>query len=424
MKWKKEQISSFVADAREIVNRATNGMPIKLGLFLVPWTKGERQNAISYKLAQDTFQLSTLADIISPMIYHKMCGKKASWVGSTIRYYKETVSCPVWPIIQSVDCDQEGFREVLEYAGQSDADGLLIYSYKGMKPDLWGCLKTFQKPANLMANPGFTSLKGVDIPSDWNWSGYSAPHVKESTWLVRPSKEIDVAGWTSLSRHTSVCLGIYGGDDPIGAWTSPLPDCDPGQEYLFTCWMYRYRWENGVYPSLSLWGKESVVNTLSRTRRFQPVRLTVTCPDGPHENVFRFVNHNPGFTFWMTKPCLTLNHDFYEGPRPSANPVFFEEDSFPIGIYGAALNNLEHIKEMGINTAVIAGQGENLKQKVQKCNALGLRNVIAIPRDPDRLPPLLEEISEYARVQDLAFYVNDEPGFYSFPINKALDINR
>ena len=36
----------------------------------------------------------------------------------------------------------------------------------------------------------------------------------------------------------------------------------------------------------------------------------------------------------------------------------------------------------------------------------------------------LNEISGYVRPHDLAFYVNDEPGIWSFPVNRADDINR
>ncbi|MFH1479809.1 MAG: hypothetical protein ABIG67_00940, partial [Pseudomonadota bacterium] len=42
MMWKKKQISSFVLETRKILDRVSTNRPLKLGLFLVPWTKGER----------------------------------------------------------------------------------------------------------------------------------------------------------------------------------------------------------------------------------------------------------------------------------------------------------------------------------------------------------------------------------------------
>ena len=50
--------------------------------------------------------------------------------------------------------------------------------------------------------------------------------------------------------------------------------------------------------------------------------------------------------------------------------------------------------------------------------------MLSVPHDPDRLPVFLNEISGYVRPHDLAFYVNDEPGIWSFPVNRADDINR
>ena len=75
MVWKKKQIASFVIEAKRIIDRYSKERPVKLGLFLVPWTKGERQNDISFKIAQDAFELSKHVDVISPMVYHKMCAQ-------------------------------------------------------------------------------------------------------------------------------------------------------------------------------------------------------------------------------------------------------------------------------------------------------------------------------------------------------------
>jgi hypothetical protein len=87
MIWKKAQIASFVSEVRDVMKKNSGKRSLKLGLFLVPWTKGERGDAISCLLAQDPFQLSALADVISPMVYHKMCGRSAEWVGYICRYY-------------------------------------------------------------------------------------------------------------------------------------------------------------------------------------------------------------------------------------------------------------------------------------------------------------------------------------------------
>jgi hypothetical protein len=101
---------------------------------------------------------------------------------------------------------------------------------------------------------------------------------------------------------------------------------------------------------------------------------------------------------------------------------FFDSRSFPIGIYGARIENLEQIKRLAINTVIIAGEGEALKKTIQECHRIGLRYVLAVPRDPDKLLVFLDEIEGMVRRNDVAFYVNDEPELTSFSVGRANDI--
>ena len=439
MMWKKEQILYFVTEASKIIHGISNKKPLKLGLFLVPWTKGKRQNAISYRLAQDAFQLSEVGDVISPMLYHKMCGQTESWVGYMTRYYKETAHCQVLPILQSIDSGPEEFARVLKYAGQAGADGILVFSFKGVKPDLWGSFKGFQEPANLITNPEFRVPQGDELPAGWHAGKSEDGNIKKSVFLVKSSDKFNLKETRDISqgkgsqriilksgftgRNTVNCLGITSGHDQSGVWFSSLPDCTPGIEYVFNCRLFREKWENGIYPTISLWGKEFYVNNHWLNRTFQPIRLYVTCPEGPHDNDFRFINHNPERTFWLTKPNLSINYSLKDSSTSSLDPPFFYNNFFPIGVFGANLENLEQIKKLSLNTVLIGGCDEELKRKVRKCHQLGLRYILSVPRDPDRLHVFLNDITEYVHPSNLAFYVNDEPGIHSFPINMANDIN-
>ena len=152
MKWKKQQIASFVAKVRKVLDqRPIETRPI-LGIFLVPWTKGERQNAVSYAFGQDYFQLGKYADVLSPMVYHKMVGQPPSWVGSMSQYYEETVPCQVWPIVQATDCTAEEFAEVMKYASEGAADGVLGYSFSAMNANLWDGFREFRRLPNLLVS--------------------------------------------------------------------------------------------------------------------------------------------------------------------------------------------------------------------------------------------------------------------------------
>lgn len=390
MEWKKEQIASFVFEARDVMEKNRGKKPLKLGLFLVPWTKGERGDAISYLLAQDPFQLSALADVISPMVYHKMCGRSAEWVGYMCRYYSETAKCLLWPIVQSVDCVPEEFGNAVRFAGQGGADGVLGYPFSAMNAELWPGFREFHRLPNLIRRE--QSAKG---------KGQSAERGEGEKGIAVTAKD----EW---------------GEE----WVAPLPDCEPGAEYLFRGDFFRKEWKNGVYPEVSIWGKEFLVDTHLKAKVFQPIRVNVPCPSEISDSYFRFINRNRNTTFWLTRPSLKRNYRFKPEPAISIEKGFFPGRFFPIGVYGADLENLEQIKRLAVNTVLLGGGGEDLKRKIERCHEVGLRYVVSVPHDPDRLPVYLEEIAAYVRPHDLAFYVNDEPGIWSFPVNRADDINR
>ena len=436
MKWKKEQIASFVSETRDVMEKNRGKRPLKLGLFLVPLTKGERGNAISYLLAQDPFQLSALVDVISPMVYHKMCGRGAEWVGYMCRYYSETAKCLLWPIVQSVDCVSEEFGNAVRFAGQGGADGVLVYSFKGMGPGFWSGMKDFQELPNLIANPGFTVREGsADYPSTISRSyGAGADYTDER--LRGQSAERRAQGAERGKRQgLRITNNKSTNNEPYGIavtardewgeeWVVPLAPCEAGAEYVFRGEFWRDGWRNGVYPEVSIWGKEFLVNTHLKAKVFQPIRVNVVCPDEISDAYFRFINRNRNTTFRLTRPSLKRNYRFKPEPAMSIEKGFFPGRFFPIGVYGASIENLEQIKRLAVNTVLLGGGVEDLKKKVEKCHEVGLRYVLSVPHDPDQFPVFLNEMSGYVRPHDLAFYVNDEPGIWSFPVNRADDINR
>jgi hypothetical protein len=73
--WKKEQISSFVRDARKVLDENSSDRRLKLGVFLVPWRKSDFAGPLSLQLAQDAEQFRPYVDVFSPMVYHRMVGR-------------------------------------------------------------------------------------------------------------------------------------------------------------------------------------------------------------------------------------------------------------------------------------------------------------------------------------------------------------
>ena len=226
---KKTQIESFVIDVKRIIERHSKERSIKLGLFLVPWTKGEKQNDISFKIAQDAFELSRHVDVISPMVYHKMCGQGEKWVGAMTAYYKETVSCDVWPIVQSHDLEPGEFENVIRHTGEAGADGMLVLSFSGMKPAMWNGLKAFNKPLNLL---------GKNIVEQGN-PPKNAIHYS----FVKTFNEYYIRN--EYTRKPMDAIGLSVDYGRIGIWEAPLQKCNAGQAYLFTGLFYRDNLKTG-----------------------------------------------------------------------------------------------------------------------------------------------------------------------------------
>lgn len=430
MDWKKEQIEYFVREAKRILSE--NPRKITLGLFIVPWRKGEKNDAVSYLLAQDAFRLSEIADVISPMLYHKMCGRSVDWVGKMTRYYKETAGCEVWPIVQSHDLNRVEFENAAGNCAKAGADGILVFSYAGIKDakeSLWEGLNAFEPPENLIINSGFEKKSGETMPYSWKTEKADIASGMKSSFFMEDSHGVNSIGITSG----------YGKD---GKWIGAIkpPGCQKGDEYIFSARFYRENWKNSVYPSVVLFGEKYYLDNHWKTKSFQPISVYPVCSGKGEPDSITFINDNPGETFLMGSPKLARYHSFSKkaGINKAGKELQFYKDFFPIGVYGADIDNLSRIKKLAVNTVIIGGEGEKLKKTIQKCHEVGLRYILSVPRDPDRLKAYLDYLMpessalpvdgnekgrDILRRHDVAFYVNDEPELTSFPSNTASDIH-
>lgn len=133
--WRCEQVTSWVAAARAVVDRVRPGAT--LGLFGVPWRRDDREGAILTVIGQDYRALADAGvDVFSPMVYHRMCGYGPVWVGEVTAAIHARTGKPVWPIVQSVDIpvplSAEEYGEVLDVALQHPAsDGVLVFTMQG-----------------------------------------------------------------------------------------------------------------------------------------------------------------------------------------------------------------------------------------------------------------------------------------------------
>jgi hypothetical protein len=132
--WRCEQITSWVADAKRLIERVHPDA--LLGLFGVPWRLSDYDAAILDVIGQDYRALGSYVDVFSPMVYHVMCGRPVAWIGQVIQHVKALSGKPVWPIIQSVDEPKplaaEEYGRALDVAlSHPSSDGVLVFTLKG-----------------------------------------------------------------------------------------------------------------------------------------------------------------------------------------------------------------------------------------------------------------------------------------------------
>jgi hypothetical protein len=134
-RWRCQQITDWVAQARKIVRRTRPDA--LLGLFGVPWRRSDLSGAILRVIGQDFAALASYVDIFSPMVYHAMCDQSTAWITDVTSHVQGLTERPVWPIIQAVDHPRPLTAE--EYAAALDAalahpasDGVVVFTLKGV----------------------------------------------------------------------------------------------------------------------------------------------------------------------------------------------------------------------------------------------------------------------------------------------------
>src|SRR5690606_30887906 len=91
--WKCQQITDWVAEARQLVDGLRPGL--QLGLFGIPWRQADFAGAIRTIIGQEYAALAPYIDIFSPMTYHHMCGQPVSWIGDVVQEISQLTKRPV-----------------------------------------------------------------------------------------------------------------------------------------------------------------------------------------------------------------------------------------------------------------------------------------------------------------------------------------
>lgn len=137
-RWKCEQITSFVAETRKIADSAKS--KILLGAFTVPWTDSDHNGAIKTIIGQDYEALGKHLDVVSPMVYHRLCNRPADWIGEATTAISEKVTCDTWPVVLLADEPvklpplelEKAIKTALKAKG---SNGIILFSMRDLDSD-------------------------------------------------------------------------------------------------------------------------------------------------------------------------------------------------------------------------------------------------------------------------------------------------
>jgi len=134
IRWRCAQITSWVSQARMLVKRLRPAA--LLGMFVVPWRLADYNGAILRIVGQDSRAMGEHVDVLSPMVYHRMCGQSTAWIHAVTEEVTRMSGKPVWPIVQSVDQPEplpaDEYGQALDVALRSPASaGVIVFTLEG-----------------------------------------------------------------------------------------------------------------------------------------------------------------------------------------------------------------------------------------------------------------------------------------------------
>ncbi|MBI1294064.1 hypothetical protein GC175_03780 [bacterium] len=143
IEWRGSVIERFVIDAAEIVRR--HRPSAKIGLFTIPWIGiAAEDNTVIHDanhriVAQNLARLGRHVDVISPMVYHRLCRRSVTWVEQVARYAVNTGSAAVWPVIEAIDPPEHysaaEFANVFHMAQRTGSGEVIIFKLDGVLSD-------------------------------------------------------------------------------------------------------------------------------------------------------------------------------------------------------------------------------------------------------------------------------------------------
>jgi hypothetical protein len=137
VEWKCQRIAGFVQDIRDFLRMQRPDL--RLGLFALPWRRTDHNDAIRAVVGQDVALLGRRVDAISPMVYHRLCGRSPEWIADVVEQIRMRSCADILPIIQTIDApgslSAAELRRALEIARGVSDQGVLLFDLSAVARD-------------------------------------------------------------------------------------------------------------------------------------------------------------------------------------------------------------------------------------------------------------------------------------------------
>jgi len=140
--WRTGILTGWVTDMKDMVR--SQRPDAKLGVFYCAWYPQEFDSALHRILGIDVKALATQADVLAPMLFHRMMGKDTEWVGEYVAWLggeirKKKLVTKIWPIVQadnkSGPVSPEEFLKVMINGSKAPASGIMMFADQSLLED-------------------------------------------------------------------------------------------------------------------------------------------------------------------------------------------------------------------------------------------------------------------------------------------------
>lgn len=141
--WRSKILTGWVKEMKTSIKEKRPD--ILLGVFYCSWFPSDFNEALYRNLGINVIELAGVADVLSPMLFHRMMDRPAGWVHEYVAWLYEQLDSStgnkpgIWPIVQAHNkpgvISAQEFNDVMRNGARSPAGGIMMFSDQSLLQD-------------------------------------------------------------------------------------------------------------------------------------------------------------------------------------------------------------------------------------------------------------------------------------------------